>query len=140
MFNRLMGRASAETSSRMVKPYLIEGEQILKSFKVWRDEIVVTNFGIYDIDARGITGRKKVISFTPTKFIEGFRFTSASTLDFSVNIDIYVRKHFGALGKNVGFISIKARKQDQEVVQEMTKTIKDMILGNEIQTDPDLKE
>ncbi len=130
MFNKIMGRASAGSSSRMVEPYLVEGEKIVNSFKVWRDEIVVTNFGIYDIDARGITGRKKVVSFTPTKFIEGYRFTSASYLDFSVNMDIYVRKHFGAFNKNIGYIRIRARKQDQPVVKELTKVIKDMVIGN----------
>ncbi len=127
MFGRLIGNSRALDTSKMIGPYLLDGEEIIKVFKVWRDEVVITTLGIHHVDAKGTTGKKKQVSFVPNKFIEGYRFTSAKGMDWSANLEIYVRKHFGPLGKNLGMIEIKARKSDQEAVIELTKMIKVLV-------------
>lgn len=118
MLNKILGNASVENTSDLLEPYISEGERILFSFKFVRDELTLTNKGIYFIDVQGMTGKKKSIQFYPAKNVDGIEFESAGTFDLDTDLKIIIR------GKQEP-ISIKVMKKHEEVTQTIIKIIKE---------------
>ncbi len=119
MIHKLLGKATATSTSVAIEPWLAEGEEIINTFKIWRDEIVLTNQGMYRLDKRGATGVRQNISYVTKSQIIGIEFHNAAALSRTVVVIISLR--------NKRDIRIKTRKQDQAVVKEMVKRIKSEI-------------
>lgn len=90
LLDRLIGHADASQTSALVLRFLGEGEQILAGFKFMRDEIVVTNRGIFSVDVQGITGSKKEYKYFPIKAMKYVSYESAGTFDMDADIKIGV--------------------------------------------------
>ena len=94
LLNALMGNSS-EVSTESVTyefaPILIEGEIIIKSFKLIRDMFVFTNKRLILVDKQGLTGSKVDFMTIPYKSINYFSKRSASLLDLDAEILIWIK-------------------------------------------------
>lgn len=58
LLNKAMGRAEVNEDVEYVRQYFSEGEEVIQSFHFFRDELILTNYGIYFMDVQGLTGKK----------------------------------------------------------------------------------
>lgn len=116
MIDKLFGNAEVRENSDLIRDYLIPGEEVLLSFKSFRDEVVFTTEGIHMIDVQGKTGKKKRINFFPKKNLEYVSYETAGTVDMDVELEIYVRSHEP--------IELKIAKRNQELVEKIVKIMK----------------
>lgn len=119
MLSKLMGNSSVINTSELIGDYLSEGEGVLSAFKVWRDEIIITNFGIYLADAQGITGKKKNIKYYAKEELVG--------LIFDNNYGIARDCKLTLITKSSGNLLIEIKKSDSGVVVDLVKIIKELI-------------
>ena len=90
LFDKLAGHASVDMDADYVSEFFFDDEEIIQSFQFLRDQIVLTNYGIYDVDVQGLSGKKVEVKFFPKKTIKTISFETAGTLDFDVDIKIGV--------------------------------------------------
>lgn len=76
-------------------PLLVEGEEVLHTFKALRDMVVFTNKRIIAINVQGITGKKKDFSSLPYAKIQAFSVESAGSFDLDSELELW----FSGLGK-----------------------------------------
>ena len=89
-----MGNSSEVSSESVINefaPILIEGETIIKSFKLIRDMFVFTNKRLILVDKQGVTGSKVDFMTIPYKSINYFSQRSASLLDLDAEILIWIK-------------------------------------------------
>ena len=90
----LMGHAKQVDISSVQKEYapmLIEGEEILASYKIIRDQFVFTNMRLILVDRQGVTGKKTEYQSIPYGSIIRFAKESAGLLDLDAELKIWVR-------------------------------------------------
>lgn len=91
LLDRLAGKADVQKGSRHnVERFLLEGEQIVAAFQFFRDEIIVTNRGVFTIDVQGLTGKKKEYRYFPMRALKYVSYESAGTFDLDADIKIGV--------------------------------------------------
>lgn len=90
LFDAMMGNATAVSDSALVKEYLLPDEEIIQAYRFFRDEIVLTNHGIYQVDVQGMSGKKVEVKFFPKSKIKSVSFETAGTMDLDVDIKIGV--------------------------------------------------
>lgn len=91
LMDRLIGHADVSgASSHNVERFFGAGEQVVAAFRFMRDEIVVTNRGIFVVDVQGVTGKKKEYKYFPLKGLKYVSFETAGTLDVDADIKIGV--------------------------------------------------
>ncbi len=94
LLNALMGNSSEVSSESVINefaPILIEGETIIKSFKLIRDMFVFTNKRLILVDKQGVTGSKVDFMTIPYKSINYFSKRSASLLYLDAEILIWIK-------------------------------------------------
>jgi hypothetical protein len=94
LLNALLGNStevSSESVANEFAPILIEGETIIKSFKLIRDMFVFTNKRLILVDKQGVTGSKVDFMTIPYKSINYFSKRSASLLDLDAEILIWIK-------------------------------------------------
>ena len=92
LLNKVVGHAEIGGDTAIVEEYLAPGEEIIQSFHFIRDAVILTNYGIYDIDVQGLSGKKVQVKFYPKKTIKTISFETAGSLDFDADIKIGVSK------------------------------------------------
>jgi hypothetical protein len=92
-----------------VSALLLEGEEIIDSYKSMRDGVVFTTKRIIAINVQGLTGSKKDFTSLPYKNIVAYSVETSGTFDLDSELEIY----FSALGKvkfeftgNTGIVEI----------------------------------
>lgn len=92
-----------------VTELLLEGEEVIDSYKSMRDGVVFTNRRIIAINVQGITGSKKDFTSLPYKNIVAYSIETSGTFDLDSELEIY----FSSLGKvkfeftgNTGIVEI----------------------------------
>lgn len=91
LLDRLAGKADVQKGSRHnIERFLGEGEAVIAAFAFMRDEIVVTNRGVFAIDVQGLTGSKKEYKYFPLKSLKYVSYESAGTFDLDADIKIGV--------------------------------------------------
>jgi len=78
-----------------VSALLVDGEEIIDSYKSFRDGVVFTNKRIIAVNVQGITGSKKDYTSLPYKEIEAYSVETAGTFDLDSELEVYV----SAVGK-----------------------------------------
>ena len=78
-----------------VMQLLLEGEEIIDSYKSMRDGVVFTNKRIIAVNVQGITGSKKDYTSLPYKNIVAYSVETAGTFDLDSELELY----FSAVGK-----------------------------------------
>jgi len=78
-----------------VKQLLLDGEEIIDSYKAMRDGVVFTNKRIVAVNVQGITGSKKDYTSLPYKNIVAYSVETSGTFDLDSELELY----FSAVGK-----------------------------------------
>jgi hypothetical protein len=89
----LLGNASptdAAQLERELELVLVEGEQIERGFKLFRDAIAFTNRRLVLINKQGITGRKVEYLSIPYKSITHFAVETAGTFDADSELTLWL--------------------------------------------------
>jgi hypothetical protein len=79
----------------LVGDQLVDGEQLLNSFKGIRDMVVFTSKRIIAINVQGLSGKKKDFTSLPYSKIQAFSVESAGTFDRDAELELW----FSGLGK-----------------------------------------
>lgn len=69
---------------------MLDGEQIVKAFKVFRDLFVFTDRRLLLIDKQGLTGKKVEYHSIPYRSITHFSVETAGTFDMDAEMKIYI--------------------------------------------------
>ncbi len=129
-FNKLAGYGSLDIDESLIEriqPFILDDEQILQSYVFIRDGVVLTNKGIYFIDAQGLTGKKVEVKFFPGKNIKSVSFETAGGFDLDVDITISVDGNTKTLTNGMSYnepISFKVPKSQSSQAQEIVKLVK----------------
>ena len=93
MLQGLFGNASevdGKDIQRDLEAMLVEGEQVVKAFRLIRDLFVFTDKRLILIDKQGITGKKAEYHSIPYKSISHFSVETAGTFDMDAEMKIYI--------------------------------------------------
>lgn len=69
---------------------LVEGEQVVRGFRIVRDLFVFTDKRLILIDKQGLTGRKAEYHSIPYKSISHFSVETAGSFDMDAEMKIYI--------------------------------------------------
>lgn len=83
------------TFAATIQPMLIQGEEIIASFKTIRDGVVFTTKRIFAINVQGITGKKVDYTSLPYSKIQAFSVETAGAIDLDSELELW----FSGLGK-----------------------------------------
>lgn len=78
-----------------IQDMLVDGEQVVQTYKAIRDVVIFTNKRIFAINVQGITGKKKDYTSLPYSKIQAFSVETAGLLDLDSELDLW----FSGLGK-----------------------------------------
>lgn len=78
-----------------VKSLLIDGEEVIDSYKSMRDGVVFTTKRIIAVNVQGLTGKKRDFTSLPYKNIVAFSVETAGTFDLDSELDV----HYSSLGR-----------------------------------------
>lgn len=93
MFQGLFGNASEIDSKELQRELdatLIEGERVVKAFKIVRDLFIFTDERLILVDKQGLTGKKAEYHSIPYKSISHFSVETAGTFDMDAEMKIYI--------------------------------------------------
>ncbi len=82
---------SAEDAAAKLKHALIEGEQLIKAYKLVRDQVLLTNLRIIWVNKQGVTGRKQEIMSIPYRSIDRFSMENAGLLDLDSELAVWIK-------------------------------------------------
>lgn len=75
---------------KVIKDFLIDGEDVVGAFKSVRDGVVFTNKRIIAINVQGITGKKQDYTSIPYSKISTFSLETAGFFDLDTELEIYL--------------------------------------------------
>ncbi len=116
LLNNVMGNANIQDESELIKPYLAPDEEVLLATKFFRDEIILTDYGLYNVDVQGATGRKREVMFVSKDDICAYSFETAGTLDIDSEFKIHT--------KYTGSIDIQFKRKDEEAISKLMNVLK----------------
>lgn len=93
MLQGLFGNASEVDTKGLQKDLdtlLINGEQVVKAFRIIRDLFIFTDKRLILIDKQGLTGKKAEYHSIPYKSISHFSVETAGTFDMDAEMKIYI--------------------------------------------------
>lgn len=131
LFDKLAGHASVDMDADYVSEFFFDDEEIIQSFQFLRDQIVLTNYGIYDVDVQGLSGKKVEVKFFPKKTIKTISFETAGTLDFDVDIKIGVDGNTTVTAEGAAYsapLSFKVPSDQAGEVKEIVRLVKENYL------------
>ena len=93
MFNAIFGTASEVDAKGLQKDLdviLVEGEQVVRGFRIVRDMFIFTDKRLILIDKQGVTGTKAEYHSIPYKSISHFTVETAGTFDMDSEMKIFI--------------------------------------------------
>jgi len=99
--------------SSTVANILVEGEEVIYTFKTVRDNVVFTNLRIIGINVQGTTGKKRDVTSLPLKNVQAFSVESAAVLATKCSMELW----FAGLGQ------VKLEFDAKTDVYRLTKVI-----------------
>ena len=93
MLQGLFGNASEISAKELQKDLeatIVEGETVVKAFRIIRDLFIFTDKRLLLIDKQGITGKKAEYHSIPYKSISHFCVETAGTFDMDAEMKIYI--------------------------------------------------
>lgn len=131
LYDKLVGNATMGADLKHVSKFILDGEEVLASFQFIRDQIILTNLGIYSVDVQGLTGKKVEVKFFPKKNIKSVSFETAGNFDLDVDIKIGVDGNtvMGPQGAYFSApISFKVPKKQSNEASEIINLVKAVYL------------
>ena len=93
MFQGLFGNATELNVKELQKELdaiTVEGETVVKAFRIVRDLFIFTDRRLLLIDKQGLTGKKAEYHSIPYKSISHFSVETAGTFDMDAEMKIYI--------------------------------------------------
>ena len=93
MLQGLFGNAAEINAKELQKDLeatIVEGETVVKAFKILRDLFIFTDRRLLLIDKQGLTGKKVEYHSIPYKSISHFSVETAGTFDMDAEMKIYI--------------------------------------------------
>jgi hypothetical protein len=93
MFQGLFGNATEINAKELQKDLeatIVEGETVVKAFRIIRDLFIFTDKRLLLIDKQGLTGKKAEYHSIPYKSISHFSVETAGTFDMDAEMKIYI--------------------------------------------------
>ncbi len=93
MLQGLFGNATEVDARELQKDLdalLVEGESVVRAFRIIRDLFIFTDRRLVLVDKQGITGRKAEYHSIPYKSISHFSVETAGTFDMDAEMKIYI--------------------------------------------------
>lgn len=93
MLQGIFGNASEVDAKNLQKDFdaiLVEGERVVKGFRIIRDLFIFTDKRLILIDKQGFTGKKAEYHSIPYKSISHFSVETAGTFDADAEMKIYI--------------------------------------------------
>lgn len=93
MLQGFFGNASEINANELQKELegtILEGEEVVKAFKIIRDLFVFIDWRLLLIDKQGLTGKKVEYDSIPHKSISHFSVETAGTFDMDAEMKIYI--------------------------------------------------
>ena len=93
MLQGLFGNASevdAKGLQRDLEAILVDGEQVVRAFRIVRDLFIFTDRRLVLIDKQGLTGKKAEYHSIPYRSITHFSVETAGTFDMDSELKIYI--------------------------------------------------
>lgn len=121
------GDVNDEIDKDYVSEFFFEDEEIIQSYQFIRDQIILTNYGIYEVDVQGLTGKKVEVKFFPSDTIKTISFETAGTLDMDVDIKIGVSHNTVITEEGAAYsepISFKVPADQTEEAKEIVHLVK----------------
>jgi hypothetical protein len=75
---------------KIISDFLIDGEDIIGSYKSVRDGVVFTNKRIIAINVQGLTGKKQDYTSIPYSKISTFSLETAGVFDLDSELELYM--------------------------------------------------
>lgn len=92
LVDAVFGNANISSElSQDILDVLLDGEKILFSFKLVRDEIAFTSWRVIYMNKKGVSGKQTEITTYPLNNITSVSKQSAGSLDSNVEIFIYIK-------------------------------------------------
>ena len=85
-----MKPVSFEEYAQAVRPVLVEGEEVLGTFRGMRDGVVFTNKRILSINVQGTSGKKKRLLSLPYRKIQAFSAETSGGLDLDCEMELWL--------------------------------------------------
>ncbi len=79
----------------MIAAMLIDGEDVISTYRGIRDGVVFTNKRIISVNVQGVTGKKKDFTSMPYSKIQVYSVESAGVFDLDSELELY----FSGIGK-----------------------------------------
>jgi hypothetical protein len=93
VFQGLFSNASEVDSKSLqadLQAILVDGENVVKGFRIIRDMFIFTDKRLILIDKQGLTGKKAEYHSIPYKSISHFSVETAGTFDMDAEMKIYI--------------------------------------------------
>jgi hypothetical protein len=93
MLQGLFGNATEVNAKELQKDLeatIVEGETVVKAFRIIRDLFIFTDKRLLLIDKQGISGKKAEYHSIPYKSISHFSVETAGTFDMDAEMKIYI--------------------------------------------------
>lgn len=90
-----MKKVNSDGLMKDVQPLLINGEQIIGTYKAIRDYCVFTNKRVISVNVQGMTGKKKDFTSLPYSKVSAYSVETSGVLDVDSELEMY----FSGLGK-----------------------------------------
>ena len=84
-----LSMVSNDSYSAQMEPLLIEGENIISTYKGIRDGVVFTNKRIIAINVQGVTGKKKDFTSMPYSKIQVYSVETSGVFDLDSELEIW---------------------------------------------------
>lgn len=123
MLHGLFGNASKVDVRNLQKDLeatLVEGEKVVKGFRIIRDLFIFTDKRLILIDKQGLTGKKAEYHSVPYKSISHFSVETAGTFDMDAEMKIYISGNMTPIQREF--------KRGADIIG-VQKTLAQMILG-----------
>ena len=123
MLHGLFGNASEVDVRNLQKDLeatLVEGEKVVKGFRIIRDLFIFTDKRLILIDKQGLTGKKAEYHSVPYKSISHFSVETAGTFDMDAEMKIYISGNMTPIQREF--------KRGADIIG-VQKTLAQMILG-----------
>ena len=94
LISALLGNASEIDVEKLESEFsqlLVDGEEIHRAYKMFRDLIVFTNLRLFLVDKQGMTGKKSEYISIPYKSIDFFSEETSGHFDLDSEIKIWIK-------------------------------------------------
>jgi hypothetical protein len=76
--------------ANMVAELMVDGEEIIDSYKAMRDGVIFTSHRIIAVNVQGVTGSKKDYTSIPYSKIQTYSVETSGTFDMDSELEIYI--------------------------------------------------